>query len=237
MKKIIITAAFLVFSTISAKAVDLGFFSLTAGLASNNSVWGASATQEKFNELGTASTGVLNESGVFTESYSSQFIELGLGEWISLGYEHTPDSISTPNIITNEGNADQNSIRVDFNDVNTAYLKINTPWGLYVKAGSVETNVDIKEVMGSGNTYQNMSTQGSSVGAGYQKYIGESGFGLRIEANYTELDKISTNNGVTKVGANPGANAATGGRNEVSAKNLEGLSAKLAVTYTLGRNN
>ena len=34
-----------------------------------------------------------------------------------------------------------------------------------------------------------------------------------------------------------GANAATGGRNEVSAKNLEGLSAKLAVTYTLGRNN
>ena len=45
MKKIIIALSVLFMSTISAKAVDLSVLSLTAGLAANQSVFGASARE------------------------------------------------------------------------------------------------------------------------------------------------------------------------------------------------
>ena len=245
MKKIIAAVVLMSFSTVSAFA-GMGAFSLTGGIATNNSVWGASGKQENFNLDGTARA-VLNESGVFTETFTSQFIEVGVGQWVSLGYEIVPDSISTPTNVVHErktsaqnggGSNLKNTISVDFNDLQTTYIKINTPMGVYFKIGNVETDLDIKEVMASGNTYANVSTSGTSTGMGYQKYIGESGFGLRVEANYLELDNVTTNNGKgTYTCLNTGACAGVGnGLNKVTASNLEGLTGKVALTYTFGRN-
>lgn len=230
MKKIITVAAFLVLSTISAKAVDLGAFSVTAGLASNSSVWGASGSQQKTEDDGVLST-TSNASGVFVENYSSQFIELGVGQWIAVGYEHIP-SISTPQNVSNEGKIDGSSrtLSVDFNDVDTTYLKFNTPFGIYFKYGHVDTDLDIKESGGT-NKYKNVSTSGESMGMGYQKSVGSKGFGVRVEGNYLSFDDVSTNNGITT------ASVATGGPNAVKATNLEGLSGKVALTWTLGRRN
>ena len=142
------------------------------------------------------------------ESFGSQFVELGIGRWISLGFEHVPDSISTPQNINDAGVTSGNSstvatstVSVDFNDMNTTYLKLNTPMGIYFKYGTVSTDLDIKETMLSGNTYKNTSVDGTSMGAGYQKTLGERGFGFRIEGNYVELDNVTVNNGVTKAGA------------------------------------
>ena len=91
---------------------------------------------------------IKKESGVFTDSFSSQFIELGIGDWVSIGYEHTPDSITTPTNTSRHGNpAGENNVSVDFNDLNTTYLRVNLPIlsGAYIKAGTVETDLDIKE--------------------------------------------------------------------------------------------
>ena len=120
---------------------------------------------------------------------------------------------------------------VDFNDMDTTYLKVNTPMGIYLKWGNVSTDIDIKETMLSGNTYKNTSVDGTSMGAGYQKTFGERGFGFRIEGNYVELDNVTVNNGVTKT-------AGTGINNfkEIKASNLEGLTGKIALTYTFGRS-
>jgi hypothetical protein len=235
MKKIIISAVFIMFSTISAKAADLSALSLTAGLATNSSVWGADGKETKNNEDNTTSR-VTTRSGVFTESFSSQFIELGIGQWISLGYEHTPDSISTPQNVTNEGKTvattgnTKATVSVDFNDVNTTYIKINTPMGIYFKWGNVETDLDIKETVASGNTYKNVSTSGTSFGGGYQKFLGDSNFGIRLEGNYVEFDNVKTDNGAGS------GSVATGGLNTVEANDLEGLTGKIALTFTLGRN-
>ena len=241
MKKLIITLAFVALSSVSAKAIEMGMFSITAGLGTNTSVWGGSATQDEYNTAGTAIKKTVKESGVFTESYSSQFVELGLGRWLSVGYEHVPDSISTPTNVNecgvkgNLGNSTSctsatANVSVDFNDFNTVYAKLNTPWGLYFKAGTVSTDVDIKETMQSGNTYANVSVSGTSVGAGYQKYIGETGFGIRVEGNYVDLDNATTNNGLAKTAADTNFK-------EVKATNLEGLTAKVALTYTFGRQS
>mgnify|MGYP006099684675 CR=1 FL=1 len=224
MKKLLTTLVFLAFSTISANAVDLSSLSLTGGMASNMSVFGASATETGSDESGTVRDHD-KEHGVFTEDFSSTFLELGLGSWLSVGYEHTPDSLSTPTNTSSEGD-DANTVSVDFNDFDTTYLKINIPGGMYLKYGTVSTDLDIKETMNSGNTYANVSVDGTSTGLGYQRYIGDSGFGFRFEANYIDLDNASTNNGV----------ATTGNHNKIDTSNMEGATAKLALTYTFGRD-
>ena len=232
MKKLITTIAFIALSTVSAKAIDMEMFSITGGLAANQSVFGGTAQQDEYNAVGTSIDASNKESGVFTESFGSQFVELGIGRWISLGFEHVPDSISTPQNINDGGiGGTTSTVSVDFNDMNTTYIKLNTPIGIYFKYGTVETDLDIKETQLSGNTYDNTSVDGTSIGAGYQKTLGERGFGFRIEGNYVELDNVTVNNGVTKT-------AGTGLNNfkEIKATNLEGLTGKVALTYTFGRS-
>ena len=236
MKKFITMIAFVALSTVSAAAVELGIFSVTAGIAANTGVYGATATEQGQDNSGVDYAGAKNkESGVFQDSFGSQFIELGIGQWISVGYEHTPDSLSTPTNVSREGSSLESSMSVDFNDLNTTYVKLNLPvlTGAYLKAGSVDTDLDIKETMGSGSTYKNVSTSGSVVGAGYSSYLGDTGFGIRFETTYLELDNVSTDNGIAK-GTTTTLNAQT--HNRVDASNIEGLQGKIALTYTFGRN-
>ena len=168
MKKLITTIAFIALSTVSAKAIDKEMFSLTAGLSANQSVFGASAREKNENNSGVV---ISNEkaSGVFTDGHGSQFIELGIGKYVSCGFEHTPGSISTPENkrITNT-NA-ETKVSVDFDDVNTTYVKLNLPFimnGLYGKLGTVETDLNFKETMASGSTYKNKSTEGTMMAVG-----------------------------------------------------------------------
>ena len=237
MKKLITTIAFIALSTVSAKAIDKEMFSLTAGLSANQSVFGASAREKNENNSGVV---ISNEkaSGVFTDGHGSQFIELGIGKYVSFGFEHTPGSISTPENkrITNT-NA-ETKVSVDFDDVNTTYVKLNLPFimnGLYGKLGTVETDLNFKETMASGSTYKNKSTEGTMMAVGVSKYLGDSNFAFRIEGSYMELDNVKTDNGIASGTASNVSGSTT--RNEIEATNLEGLTGKIALTYTLGKNN
>ena len=241
MNKMITAFVFVALSSVSAKAAELpdfGIFSLTGGIAANQSVFGATAKQDKYARTGGTIAATNKESGAFTESFGSQFVELGVGPYISFGYEHVPDSISTPENINSGGSVngktnagDTSKVSVDFNDFNTVYAKLNTPWGIYLKAGTVETDIDIKETQLSGNTYKNKSVSGTSMGGGYEKFLGESGFSFRLEANYIELDNVTVDNGQTRTNG-------TGVKNfkEIKATNLEGLTGKMALAYTFGKN-
>ena len=229
MKKIILTVVFVALSTMSAKAVDFSVFSLTGGIAANSGVFGADGREENFSGFeGTVQTAD-QASGVFQDSYGSQFVELGIGRFLSVGYEHTPDSISTPQNVASEGRtAQEETSSVDFNDKNTTYVKLNVPGGIYLKYGTVQTDIDVKTTR---NTYKDQSTDGTTMGVGYQRLIGESGFGWRFEGNYIEFDNVTTNDGETT------DTVANNGRNRIFVDDLEGLEGKIAITYTFGRNN
>ena len=86
--------------------------------------------------------------------------------------------------------------------------------------------------MGSGSTYNNVSTEGTMFGLGYAKQLGDSAFDIRIEGSYLDLDNVTTSNGV----ASGAATVANSGRNQISTKYMEGLTGKIALTLTLGRN-
>ena len=69
MKKIITALVFVALSSVSAKAIDFSLFSLTGGVAAGNSVWGATATQDEYDENNGGTIDASNkESGVFTSS-------------------------------------------------------------------------------------------------------------------------------------------------------------------------
>ena len=118
MKKIIITLAVLLFGT-SVNARDFSMFQITAGIAGNQSIFAGKATETNENDS-SAIVSTKNESAVFMDGYQSGFIELGIGEWFSIGYEHTPGSISTPENQTRE-NVALSKVSVDFK-----YLFIST---------------------------------------------------------------------------------------------------------------
>ena len=229
MRKILTIVSLLSVISFNANALDSSDVSATVGIAANSAVYGASAKETNRAEDNTIKT-TQSESGVFTDSHASGFIELNIGEFVSLGYEHTPDSITTPQADRTTNTNANTTVSVDFNDLNIAYLKLNTPFGVYVKAGYVETDLDIKESMASGSTYQNVSTEGTVMGIGFAKAIGDSPASIRVEGSYMSLDDVTTSNGVSATGGS----VANGGRNQIDASNLEGLNAKIALTFTIG---
>ena len=75
MKKIITTIAFIALCTVSAKAADFSVFSITGGIAANQGVFGATATEVNDDQSGN-NVHTSSNSGVFTDSYSSQLLSL-----------------------------------------------------------------------------------------------------------------------------------------------------------------
>ena len=230
MNKILTTLVVIGLTTFSANALEKSDFSITAGIAANSAVYGASAKETNRAEDNTVKS-IKNESGVFTDSHESGFLELNAGPYVSIGYEHTPDSISTPEAKARENTAVETKVQVDFNDLNIAYLKLNIPGGVYLKAGIVETDLDIKETTAGTSAYKNVSTEGTILGIGYNRALGDSPMSIRVEGSYMQLDDVTTDNGVTA----SGGSSANGGQNKIDASNLEGLNGKIALTFTLGK--
>ena len=229
MKKILAIVSVLSLFTFSANAFDASDVSVTAGISANSAVYGASGKETNRDESNTVRD-IENESGVFVDSHMSGFLELNMGEFLSLGYEHTPDSITTPENrrITNVNSTTK--VSADFNDLNIAYLKFNVPGGVYLKAGYVETDIDVNESMASGSTYANVSTEGTLIGVGYSQAL-EGGVAIRLEGSYMELDDVMTSNGVSATGGS----SANGGRNQIDVSDMEGLNGKIALTFTFGQ--
>ena len=235
MRKILtIISVFSVISLlpVNANALEKSDFSVTAGIAANSAVYGASAKETNRNASNTIKS-TKRASGVFAESHQSGFIELNFGDYVSLGYEHTPDSITTPQNKRTDMENNNTTVSVNFNNLNTAYLKFSLPGidGVYLKAGIVSTDLDVKESMASGSTYSNASTDGTLFGVGYNHSLGDSPISIRIEGSYMELDDVTSSNGVSA----SGSTVANSGRNQIDASNLEGLNAKVALTFTLGK--
>ena len=230
MKKIATILAVFCFSYSFANAIEVSDLSVTAGISANSAVYGASGKETNRDESNTVRT-IKNESGVFTDSHMSGFVELNVGEFVSLGIEHTPDTITTPQNQRTTNMAATTTVSADFNDLNIAYLKLNIPGGTYLKAGYVETDIDVNESTASGSTYNNVSTEGTLLGIGYSKALGDRGIAIRIEGSYMDLDNVSSSNGV----AADGANEDNGGRNQIDISNMEGLNGKIALTYTFGQ--
>ena len=69
------------------------------------------------------------------------------------------------------------------------YVRLNLTDSLYVKAGATSVDIITNETLGTGSTYGNTSTDGTTVGVGMDHEL-YNGVFLRAEANYMNLDGV-----------------------------------------------
>ena len=154
------------------------------------------------NQGGTGSTSVVTtEAGAFTDSISAIFIEYAFEEApIALGIERVIESINTPKNI-NELPGDQtagdtgmktNTVNAEFTNIIGIYATVKIPFGLYLKAGYKEAEVQTKEVMQTNSSYPDQDVKGYMFGLGWEK-VADNGVFARLEANATLWDEVSVN--------------------------------------------
>ena len=214
MKKLIVIAVFALFSASSAISASL---TPSIGLSGNMAGFAAHGVQRNFDESGVVRTSN-EEHGAFADEFGSVFIELQVNDQVSLGIDYVPHTLETPQNISNEdggstpGQNNENSVEAHFDDLTTIYAKLNLPLGgAYLKVGYSTVDVTSHEIMNSGNTYGNDTSDGYTVGLGYNHEV-SNGVSIRAEITGTDFSDVKANNGV----------ASTGNRNEISIKEMIG---------------
>ena len=206
MKKLFISAVFAIFSASSAMSASIDDLNFSLGISGSQAAFAGEGIERNFDESGALRT-VTEEYGAFTDSVASVFVEIGLGEVVSLGIDYVPGEIGTPENTSREGtngteqpNAGSTKVQVDFEDLTTYYVKINLPLGnTYLKAGFHDTNVVINESVDSGNKYADTTTEGYSAGLGYAHEL-SNGLAVRAEVIGMSFEDVKANNGVATTG-------------------------------------
>ena len=216
MKKIIISALFMIFGSFSMASAELG---VNVGVSGTMGVFEGSATETEASEVSQ------KDEGVMAVGWGSLFIEKTLGDRIAIGIDYVPGSISsetdTDEVSDLKGKAagaratGNQKIQVDFEDLTTYYISLNITDNFYVKAGAMEVDVITNEALHTGSTYGNTSLDGSVYGAGYHKSF-DNGMFLRTEALVMEFD------GTTMT-------SSTNSDNKVVVNQLDGASAKISI--------
>ena len=119
---------------------------------------------------------------------------------LSLGYDYVPHDIGTGTAGNTRKNSqgaaadpirdEENTVKADFENLNTFYLTANLTDWLYVKAGLVEVDVVTKETLETGSAYGNASLDGEMYGIGVATKT-DNGFFARLEANWMDIDGVT----------------------------------------------
>jgi opacity protein-like surface antigen len=205
MKKLIMIAVFAVFSASSAISASL---TPAIGISYNNAGFAAKGTEHNYDESG-AIRATTSEHGAFAETYASVMVELGIGEYLAIGVDYVPGSISTPTNASKEGTAGraspndpgQATVSADFEKMATAYARLNLPMlgGTYLKFGITTADVIVNEKTVSGNKYKDTDTDGMTAGVGYAHDLAN-GVAIRAEVMVSEFDDVKADNGVAAGG-------------------------------------
>ena len=195
MKKLIIamTSAFILFAN-SAMSIEMR---PSIGISGNSGVYAATGIENNYNEAGTAIDETTKEHGAFNETFMSVFAEMSLNDAISIGLDYVPDTIDSPENVSNEGMPNESKVSVGFEDLVTIYAKLNVPLGgTYLKVGYSTVNVMSNESMSSGNSYGNDRSDAISFGLGYAHELAD-GLAVRAEITGSEFSDVTTTNGQT----------------------------------------
>ena len=192
MKKLIIAISSAMLLATSAFSMDLR---PSVGISGNMAVYAATGTEENFNEAGSAVDTTTDEHGAFVAEFGSIFVEAALNDVVSFGVDYVPMDFETPENTSNEDQGNQRTVSARFDDLTTIYVKLNIPLGgTYLKVGYSQVDVTPKtNGGGNSNTYTSDSTDGLTVGLGYNHEIA-GGVAVRLEVTGTDFGDVNSNN-------------------------------------------
>ena len=225
MRKIAITILIFL-GSFSMASAELG---VNVGLSGQVGVFHATGLDKDTNTVGTE-TQKDDATGVI--GYTSVFIEKTLGQYITVGYDYsfeTLDSATANNdkcdndtsgvdevIPASDGSCgvavSVNKVKLEFSNMAQTYVAVNVTPNVYLKAGITSMDVTTNEVLGTGATYSNFTLDGTIMAVGFSKTFDNSMF-VRAEGSYTEFDNHN----------------ATSGDHKISMSNFEGVSGKLSI--------
>mgnify|MGYP002814713200 FL=1 len=217
MKKIIaalVTSVALVFST-SAFAVDSSQISI--GISGNFGVFAADGKEENYTHTGTLETTSQKDGAAFADGYASIFVEYEVNDQISIGLDHVPDAINTPQNVNPEGATGKDieiKVKAEFEELTTLYVLARSDFGVYGKLGVSNMNIDITSE--NAGTYADPGdTTGMMIGVGYEHDAAD-GISVRAELAYHTFEDVSANNGQTD-------------KNEIKVSNMQGGTARISL--------
>ena len=173
--------------------------SLSLGVAGN---YGFFAAQGKE----TNTTQITTEYGGMETSHLAIFGELRVGQ-VAIGIEYNPTDLDSPEKISifescngdcSSSSSVTNKASVTFTDMMTIYANLKLPAvgpidGLYLKAGWMSADVETKESLGTGGTYNNTEIDGMIAGIGYSHDL-DNGFFVRAEILGSDMDDVTASN-------------------------------------------
>ena len=196
MKKIII-ALFCGLFSLSVAHAELG---INIGVSGQVGQVTANGSETENSEKTTADEveAVFGTASFFVEK-TLDFLPGPLAR-LSLGYDYVPHDIGTGTAGNTRKNSqgaatdplrdEENTVKADFENLNTFYLTANLTDWLYVKAGLVEVDVVTKETLETGSAYGNASLDGEMYGIGVATKT-DNGFFARLEANWMDIDGVT----------------------------------------------
>ena len=224
MRKIAITILIFL-GSFSMASAELG---VNVGISGQMGVFHATGTDKDTNTVGTM-TETEDATGVI--GYTSFFIEKTLGQYITVGYDWSADTLSSetasnvrcdngtsaadtvkPSTDGNCRNLVTNTVKLDFSNMAQTYVAVNVTPNLYLKAGITSIDVATKEKLGTGGTYKDFTLDGTIMAIGFNKTFDNSMF-VRAEGSYSEYDNQSL----------------TSGNHVITMKNFEGVNGKLSI--------
>ena len=174
----------------SASAVE----GLSVGIALNTAAFMGSGKETMTGSGGaTTQKDITEEDGAFKEDgIASIFVEYAASDVISVGIERFADDVTTPenlNVQQASGADVNNTLKATFKDHTTFYANVNMPFGTYLKLGYHMVDILTQESLGTGSKYNDVDTNGISVGLGYQ-YTADNGVFIRAEVSASEYDDV-----------------------------------------------
>ena len=177
----------------SASAVE----GISVGLAFNQTGFMGTGKETMTGSGGdTTKKKVTEEEGAFEDSVGSAFVEYAANDILSIGIElfledpKTPENLNIQQTKTTGAGNIRNTVKASFENHTTVYANINLPFNTYFKLGYVHVDVATQESLATGSKYNDVSTNGYTVGLGYQ-YNAPNGVFIRGEVSATDYDDVS----------------------------------------------
>ena len=185
-----------------AQSADVSF---SVGLAGNQGGYHARGTEFIAQTADQSKAEVTSEAGVFEDNHTSVFLEVNIGDNMTVGAELAVDDISTPNNTNakvdkrtgaGSGSLSTNTAKATFSDKTTYYIQARMLGGLYTKIMYHNVNVVTEESLATGGAYGDATVEGLGLGIGYQYDLEDLGVFVRAEVSasgYEDVKAINTN--------------------------------------------
>ena len=139
------------------------------------------------------------ETRLMEVGYSSVFLEVGLGDRITIGVDYMADGVETDmtsrtdtaavGAVASEADTGTSSIKAEFSQMVQGYLEVRLINGLYIKYAAMEIDMETKESLHTDSQYPNDTLSGNGYGFGF-KNTWDNGVFIKTETMMHDWDPI-----------------------------------------------